>query len=162
MVQNNDKTKSPTTTDFESFFDELVGNLRYDEQMLRIGTLDEEKVNFYEAAVLGNQEFIFKQMKQGSSIYFISKMMPYYLNELIKSGSFPKKLALEMSDNRILVWAEIKENDEAMENALILSESKTNAKFSEFGFSISSTIVEDCDNLKIPSHYKEIPITPHA
>lgn len=162
MVQSNDKTKSPTSTDFENFFNELVVNLRYDEQMLKIGSLDEQKANFYEAAMLGKQEEIFKQMKEGSSIYFISKMMPYYLNDLIKSGSFPKKLALEMSDNKILVWAEIKEDDEAMENALILSEAKTNAEFSKYGFSISSTIVEDCDNLQIPTHYKEVPINPNV
>jgi len=71
---------------------------------------------------------------------------------------FPQKLAFDFSDAKILVWAQIKTEDVSTEDALILSEAEANSKYSDNGFYISSTIVEECDNLPIPSHYHEVKI----
>ena len=49
-----------------------------------------------------------------------------------------------------------------MEDVLILAEAKVNAEFMDKGFGISTTIVENCDNLEIPAHYSNIPIVNKA
>jgi hypothetical protein len=70
----------------------------------------------------------------------------------------PKKLGLELSNSKVLVWAEIYDNDDETEKALILAQAKVNARYSKFGFAISSTIVEECDQLAVPNHYHNVAI----
>jgi len=81
-----------------------------------------------------------------------------YFLELMERKGVPNRLALDISDSKILVWAEIENDDDSVECALILSAAKANANFSKYGVHISSTIVEKRDNLIIPKQYKEIEI----
>lgn len=143
----------------DAWFDNMVSNLKYDKVLLDNDILEDEKKEVYNAMISGNQELISHLGRQSSSAYFIVNMVGKYLKELIKSESKPSKIALELSDSKILVWAEIIEDDEKMENALILSEAKINAEYSKYGFYISSTIVEDCDGLTVPEHYKNVAIS---
>jgi hypothetical protein len=50
------------------------------------------------------------------------------------------------------------ENDEITENAFILSEAKINQEFAQYGFYISSTLVETTDGFKVPNQYQEVTI----
>ncbi len=142
----------------QQWFDEMVTNLRYDQTLLEIDVLEENKKSIYNTLISGNQDMISHLGRQTSTAYFISKIVSDYFKELVKTKSKPKKIALELSDSKILVWAEVSEDDEVMEDGLILTEAKINAEYSKYGFHISSTIVEDCDGLPIPSHYKSVPI----
>jgi len=142
----------------QQWFDEMVTNLRYDQTLLEIDVLEENKKSIYNTLISGNQDMISHLGRQASTAYFISKIVSDYFKELVKTKSKPKKIALELSDSKILVWAEVSEDDEVMEDGLILTEAKINAEYSKYGFHISSTIVEDCDGLPIPSHYKSVPI----
>ena len=56
----------------------------------------------------------------------------------------------------VLVWAEINDDDEQMEDKLILSEAKINAKYHLYGFDMESTIVETSDKLPVPNHYRSL------
>ena len=107
-----------------------------------------------------NQDFdaTNKILRVQSTGYFIAKIVNCYLNELYSHKFFPQKLAFDFSDAKILVWAQIPSDNEDFENALILAEAEANAKYADNGFYISSTIVEDGDNLPIPPHYREIKI----
>lgn len=143
----------------KNWFDEMVAHLRYDEQLFHNDIMDDDKKEFYNVMMDGNVEAMSSIVRNQSSTYFITRLIKDYFKELISSKKTPKRIAVELSDSKVLVWAEIYSNDEEMENALILSQAKINAQYSKFGFNISSTIVEDCDNLQIPNHYKSIPIT---
>ena len=59
-----------------------------------------------------------------------------------------------LSNSKLLVWSEIEDNDEDMEDALLIAEAKVNGKYQKDGFYINSTIVEKSDNLSIPNHYQ--------
>ena len=142
----------------EQWFDEMVANLRYDQVLLENEIIGENKKKIYDTLISGNQDGIHHLARQASSAFFISNIVANYFKELVKTESKPKKLALELSDSKILVWAEVIEDDEVMENGLILTEAKINAEFSQYGFHISSTIVEDSDGLEVPSHYKNVSI----
>lgn len=154
--KSNNTVNKPDGVD--AWFDDMVANLRYDQTLLEIDVLEDEKKNVYNAMISGNQEILHSLARETSSAYFILNMVSKYFKELIKSKRKPNKLALELSDSKILVWAEILEDDELMENALILAEAKINADYSKYGFNISSTIVEDCDGLDVPTHYKNVAI----
>jgi hypothetical protein len=66
---------------------------------------------------------------------------------------------MDISTDKVLVWAEIKENDEDSELILIRVESIVNGKFgNETGINLDSIIVEDCDGLTIPLHYNTVSI----
>lgn len=156
VAQNLDKTVS--SENVEAWFDGMVANLRYDQALLENDILEKSKLETYKVLMSGDHEKMFYLGRETSSMYFITNMVENYFKELVKAQSEPSKIALELSDSKILVWAEIKDGDETMEDALILAEAKTNAYYSKYGFHISSTIVEDSDCLEIPKHYKSIPI----
>lgn len=144
---NNNATK---------WFDDMVVNLRFDEQLYQNDILDPKKKNFYDQMMSGNAEAMSIMARDMSNTYFISNLLNDYIAELVLTKKTPKKLGLELSNSKILVWAEIYNDDEATENALILSQAKLNSIYSKFGFHISSTIVEECDNLDLPNHYKKV------
>ena|SRR5690554_4762250 len=158
MVSENTHTNQFQVNDREAWFDNMVANLRYDQTLIENDILEEEKKKIYDAMISGDHNFMHSYARQSSSAFFITNMVEAYLKEIIKSKSKPKNLALELSNSKILVWAEIKEDDDLMEDALILAEARINAYFSKYGFHISSTIVEDADSLEVPSHYKKIAI----
>lgn len=158
QIESSNIIPNPVNTP-NNWFDEMVANLRYDEQLFNNDIMEKEQKQFYQSMIDGNTEDIVSTVREKSSSYFIGRLVNDYFKELISSKKHPKKLAIELSDSKILIWAEIFSNDEEMENALILSQAKTNAIYSKFGFHVSSTIVDDCDNFEVPSHYKNIPIS---
>lgn len=140
----------------KEWFDDMVVNLRFDEQLFNNDILDPTKKNVYDQLINGNIQNMSIMARNMSTTYFISSLLNDYISVLVSNKKMPKKLGLDLSNSKILVWAEIFDNDDEAENNLILSQAKLNSKYSEFGFHISSTIVEECDNLELPSHYKKV------
>jgi len=157
----NNNISDTSADNANNFFDEMVSKLRYDEQLFINDIMPEKERTFYSKVMSGDIENITLQMRETTSQYFIANLLGTYLQDLLSSKKYPKKIAFELSDSNILVWAEIYNEDDTMENALILSQAKANAHFSKFGFHISTTIVDECDGLPVPSHYKTIPVTTH-
>lgn len=148
--------KSTSTEKVKDWFDELINMLRTDQIMLETKTAPEKTNALYNTFIFGNEAEIVESTRAASSLYFIKNLVFDYLKELKAYNRSPIKLALDLSDAKILVWAEIDEDDEETEDALILAEAKANAKYYKHGFHISSTIVEACDRLSVPPHYKSI------
>ena len=158
MVSDNLHNITSHTKDTDAWFDKMVANLRYDQTLIDNDILEEDKKKVYDALISGDHDFMHNYARQASSAFFITNMVEAYFKELIQSKRKPSKIALELSNSKILVWAEIVENDELMEDVLILAEAKINAYFSKYGFHISSTIVEDSDSLVVPEHYRNVAI----
>jgi len=138
----------------EKWFDDLVSQLRSDQIQLDASVASKEKQSFYKMMMSANQDDIFMFGRQTSSRYFIEHMLVEYLNELNSLNCSPRKLAFHHSNSKILVWAEIEDNDDHTEDQLLIAESKINAKYHCNGFHISSTILENCDSFTIPPHYQ--------
>jgi len=119
----------------------MVSNLRVD-QLLQADVLERQKKEVYEAMIMGNQDFMRKYARKTSSAFFIKYLVDSYFIELGEGKARPNRVALELSNSKVLVWAEIENDDELTEDALILSAAKVNYAFSTFGFHISTTIVE--------------------
>jgi len=86
-------------------------------------------------------------------MFFIKKMLYSFITFLKESDVKFSKMALDLSDSKILAWLELFDDDEKSEDNLIISEAKVNAEFEKYGFKISTTYVEESDKLNIPPHY---------
>lgn len=153
--------KQTTYTDLEhvkreQWFDDLVADIRKDQVMLETGTASEETQKRYATVMSGNMDQLASDVRASSTIFFIESMVRYYIQQLKKRGKKPLKLALDFSNAKVMVWAEIMDDDEDTEDALLLSEASTNAYFHEHGFHIASTIVEQSDKMTIPPHYQVV------
>jgi len=137
----------------ENCFEELVASLRADQLMMETNTATKEKKAFYETMMKGSITDWSSEARKMSTKHFITLLLNDYFLALNEYNKDSIKIALDLSDAKVLVWAEIKNNDESAEDALLLSEAKVNAKYAQYGFHITSTIVEKSDCLSVPNHY---------
>lgn len=137
----------------DDWFERMLNSLQVDYLQLQTDTADEEKKRMYDIMINGKYSEMFSDMRRTSSQFFIEQLIKEYLNELKKRQVTPKQIAFDLSDAKVLVWTEINDSDENSEDGLILAEAKINAKYSKYGFHISSTIVENSDNISVPPHY---------
>jgi hypothetical protein len=137
---------------FGVWFDEFVATLRSHQMQLETDTASKELKAFYNSLFSGNMDAILKANKQASQEFFVKRMIVDYLEKLNKN--LPKKLAFDFNDSEVLVWAEVGQDNEEMERRLILTEAAVNAQYYEYGFSMTSTIIESEDNMAVPNHYK--------
>src|SRR5690606_21881805 len=154
MLEKNSHIENQQDTN--QWFDDMVSNLRVDQLLLQADVLEKHKKEVYEAMLLGDHDFMHNYARKTSSAFFIKNLIDSYFIELVERKAIPNRLALELSNSKVLVWAEIDNDDDKTEDALILTAAKVNNEFSKYGFHISSTIVEEDDNLNIPKHYKEV------
>lgn len=136
----------------EKWFDELISGLRAHQLQLETGIASSELLSIYNKLIGGNSDQVVHLSKNLSQQYFVGKIIYEYL-QLLKDKK-PRKLAFDFDDSEVLVWAEIEDNDEAFEKELILIEAKINAKYHQYGYDMSTTIVEISDQLSIPNHYR--------
>ena len=140
----------------DNWFSEMIDHLKVDHFMLKTKTAPKEKADLYDAFINKNDDKIVSQLRSISSQHYIKALVYDYINELKSSNKTPIKLALGISDSKILVWSEIEDNDDTMEDILLLTEAKINGKYYSNGFYINSTIIEKSDNIPVPPHYQPI------
>lgn len=159
-VANNKKDLSTNSelsqADLDNWFETFIGYLKADHFILTSGVASEDKRNMYKALIFNDEIELAKNTRKMSTKLFIKSLVKDYLTELSVQKNLPLKLAFGLSDSKILVWSEIEDNNEQMEDALLIAEAKVNGKYHNQGFYINSTIIEKSDNLSIPPHYQKI------
>lgn len=153
---NQDAKNQEQETKIDAWFSDVIDHIKVDHFMISTDTAPAEKKEFYTNLIHGNTEVIMGNLRDGSSQYFIARILGDYINALKATNNLPLKLAMGLSDSKILVWAEINDDDDAMEDALLIAEAKVNGKYVKNGFFINSTIIEKSDNLPIPPHYQTL------
>ncbi|MEP3387733.1 MAG: hypothetical protein ABJO02_06080 [Reichenbachiella sp.] len=153
-VAENSAIQNPSKQD--QWFESLISSIKVDQLQIQTNTATEEKSRMYNNFIEGKHSEMFSDMRNISSQYFIEELVKEYISELTTRNVSTSQLAFDLSDAKVLVWAEIEDFDEESEDGLILAEAKTNAKFSNYGFHISSTIIEKGDKLTVPPHYSSV------
>lgn len=140
------------------WFNNLIDTIKSHQLMIETNVASKEIKNIYEPFINADDDEIHRSSRKITSKYFIQKLVIEYINEVTErmQGTNPNKLALQLSDSQILVWAEIKDDDEKAEDSLLLAEAKINAMFREVGFHLSSTILEESDNYPIPEQFSRV------
>jgi hypothetical protein len=108
----------------QKWFDDLVSSIRVDQLELETNTASAEKERIYNNFISGNHIETMTEMRSITSKAFIQELVFFYLKELKQRAVQPEKLAFVLSDAKILVWAEIKDNDDSSEDHLLLAEAK--------------------------------------
>lgn len=145
-----------SSEEMNQWFSDLIDDIKTDHFLLETDVASAQKKEFYHALINKDDAKVMTNIRKGSSQYFIKELLLAYVNEVSSSGKKPLQLALGISDSKILVWAEIEDGDEAMEDILLLSEAKVNGQYSSLGFYINSTIIEHSDRIPVPPHYQSI------
>jgi len=135
----------------EGWFDEFITTLRTHQVQLETNTANAELKKFYETIFGGNADELAHLGKTGALKYFVPRIIVDYLNLI--SAKRPLRLAFDFNDSEVLVWAEIPDNDEQLERALLIAEAHINSKYHNYGFDMETTIVEAGDSLDVPNHY---------
>ncbi len=141
-----------TSPAIETWFDEMIATLRVHQLTLQTNTAQEEVRSFYDTVINGSKTQLAFLSKEIAHQNFIPQIIIDYLS--LVGNNMPLKLAFDISGSEILVWAEIEDDNYAMEHKLIMSEAKVNAKYHEFGYDLTSMIVEQGESLNIPNHYR--------
>lgn len=148
MQQVSNKSQSQ----IEHWFDDFIATLRTHQVQLETNTATQEIKSMYDALIGEDPDEIYKHSKLIVQKHFVGKIIFEYLKLL--GQDLPNKLAFDFDDARILVWAEV--DNEEMENELFIAEAKINSRFKEYGYGMSTTVVEKEDNLSIPPHYRSV------
>jgi hypothetical protein len=138
------------------WFEEFIHHVTTDKDFLKMGLASDDTKQFYDKLIFGGTTSMMSEMRQKSTEYFIGKLVFDYLKEINAAKATPEKLLVDYNDSQILVWAEVREDDEVTERALFKAEAKANAKNYAHGFYISSTILETSDQVPPPPHYQNI------
>ena len=147
-------TQVVTTDDISTWFNNLIELFKEDFKQIKLGIAEPEKTDFYEAAMNNDYTKLSQMTRDMSNRHFIQLITKSYISELKSNKCSFSVLAFDLNNDEILVWAVIDDNDEASEDLLWLTEAKINAQFHQYGFTISTTIIEKSDNIDVPSHYK--------
>lgn len=155
-LQINEATLPFSAEKMSKWFTGIVGRLEADHFMLKENVASEDTTQHYAPFINEDEDQIYTSSKMASSIYFIKKMLNDYINELQNRNVKLNQLALDLSRSKILVWAEVADDDENAINQLILAEAKTNSNCYNTGFDIATTVVEASDMIAVPPHYNPI------
>lgn len=145
-----------STAELDSWFENFIDVVKADHFIMSSGVAPEETRNMYKALILNDEIELAKNSRKMSTMIFIKSLVKDYVTELTSQQNLPLKLALGLSDSKILVWSEINDDDEKTEDALLIAEAKVNGKYHDQGFYVNSTIIEKSDNLNVPPHYQKI------
>lgn len=137
-----------------AWFDEFIASIKTHELMLETNVASPELTKMYATFMGGDQKEMAALSKINADKYFIKSIVFEYIKSIPEF--LPKKLAFDLDDSEVLVWAEIKDDDEDTENGLLIVEAKINSVYHEFGYDVTTTIVEERDCLAVPSHYSAI------
>lgn len=135
------------------WFNGFIAQLREHQAQIKDRTISNPLKAFYNTFLVGNTNEIVHQAKQLSQAHFVPTILAKYI-DLIQESKQPEQLAFAYTDNEILVWAELEDDDWTTEQSLILAEAQTNAEFHKYGYDITTTFVETSDALPIPNHYQ--------
>lgn len=142
--------------DYASWFEGFIVNLKTDQLTLETGVASEEKQKMYHTLMSNDIDKMVADTHAFSRKALIIKMMEFYIQKLNSHDVIPNKMAAYLSGNKVMIWVEINEDDEALEDFLIMTQAKVNAKYHKHGCEISTMIVEDCDNIEVPSQYQNM------
>lgn len=153
MVQDKSTVSSSSPNMEKDWFAKAINSLKVDQLTFQTDIMEPDKKELYTHLISENYIEVSRKSIELSSQLIIVEMIGKYFSELGSGFSKLRSLSLHPSDKKLLVWAEINDNDEETEDVLLLLEAKINALFSNYKFRVLTTIVEAMDSLSAPTDY---------
>jgi hypothetical protein len=142
----------------EQWFSGLFHALETDKLMLETNTASGKTREMYDALMSDDILTMGVLAKEAFNRTLTKKALIDFIGQIRKCDYKPKKIAFDMAESSLLVWAVVADDDFDAEKALYLMQAALNADFKKADYRINTTVVEVSDHLEIPSHYREFPL----
>lgn len=153
---NQEQNIKKQTSQYEPWFDNFVAEIRSHEIQLETDTAPTHMKDFYQSVISGDISSIIKSTRESSTQYFVKNLVGEFLKEFSQRRTNALEVAISYSDSEVRIWTEINDNDSENEERLFKAEAVVNAKYYQYGFHLSLTIVEKSDNISVPPHFETI------
>gem|GEM_PF-952050 len=144
------------TGQYEPWFNEFVASIRSHQVQLESGIAPDHMKEFYNSVISGDLFHALKTTRGSTTEFFVKNIVRQFVDDYIAKKINAIVVALSHSDSEVRIWAVTDDNDYATENMLFDSEASINAKFHQYGFYFSVTIVEASDGIAVPSNFQII------
>ena len=141
---------------FAEFIAEIVHSIKSDKLMLETNTAPEQTKKVYDGLRNNDPLPIIHMARRESSKFFIGNLVTDFIRELNSNEVSPVNIALSYSNSHVLVWIEINDDDDVMEDKILISEAKINALYHKYGYNLNATIIERSDKIPVPPHFKKL------
>jgi hypothetical protein len=136
-----------------NWFSEFIHELNTKKFLYENRAMSHEETRMYDF-MAANQTNAMLMARTGSHMYFVKNLVVDFIKELRTIEI--NKIAIDLSGSEVLVWIVIADSRDDIERKIILAEARINAKYSPYDYRVDTMIVEDSDNLEIPTHYIEL------
>jgi len=148
-----------TTTQQESGFDQIIEQvvafLKGEELEIAAGIAPIQKQEMWEQLFKGNLLPMLKlHQTQHNAVLGAQLAITFLRNLTSDHKATPLKLAVSQKNNKVYVWAEIKDHDEPMFESILTSILDANFEHRDSGLTLSPMIVEQREMIPVPPHYK--------
>lgn len=142
-------------TGFDYFIDQVAAYIKGEELEITAGVAPTQKKEIWEQILKGNYLPMLKvNQNNNNEILGVQIALSFIQNLKAIHKSKPHKLALSQKNNKVYIWAEIADGDDETMEAILASVIDANFEHRDSGISLSPMIVEQSDNLSVPSHFK--------
>ncbi len=148
--------ESNSTVTITNFLNELQHLITTDKMLIEGNVMDEKTVDTYLKLASGEVEKVLEINKDAYLKYLFTNLAKDYIDGLKSMSDKPLKLAINFNNSEMLIWVEIKDDNEKLEDDFLLLQARLNAKYSSKGANVKTTIVEKSDYLAIPPQYSRI------
>lgn len=140
---------------FEYTIQKINEALQGGKHLLAKGNTSGEMRDFYKSWMERDSLKMSINTKELRTQKYICLLMVFEYVDLLRALHLSlRKLALDVSGNKVLAWIEIQDNDQKTERTLLEVETKINAQFfADTKIFLDSMIVEQSDSLEVPPHY---------
>ena len=137
----------------DRWFDDVVAQLRVDQLQLQTDTASEAKRAHYDLLVGGDADALLLRQQEQVTQHFVTRLLVSFVVKLRPHLPRIRAVAATSNDAEVLLWIELREEDELLEDQLTMIEAEVNAEFHDRGYDADLMIVEREDALPIPEHY---------
>jgi len=142
-------------TGFDYFIDQVAAYIKGEELEITAGVAPTQKKEIWEQIFKGNYLPMLKvNQNNNNEILGVQMALSFIQNLNETRKTMPKKLALSQKHNKVYIWAEIADGDDEMMESILAAVIDANFEHRDSGMSLSPMIVEQSDNLTVPSHFK--------
>ncbi|MBL7811947.1 MAG: hypothetical protein JNL57_06950 [Bacteroidetes bacterium] len=140
---------------FDQIIDQVVAYVKGEELEISSGVAPRHKQEIWEQLFKGNLLPMLKlQQNQNNEVLGAQLAIGFLRRLVLEYKTTPQKLALSQKNNKVYVWAEIQDDDEASMDAILAATIDTNFEHRDSGLTLSPMIVEQREMIPVPPHYK--------
>lgn len=162
IPEKNDIVDNSTATSVadekaHEFFSDMVTKLNVTEFLYNNKGLSDQEYRMWTAAINKNLEPMMLANRVATNVACANKAFEEFMLALRAEKDVKlRKLAVDISRSKLLVWAEVEDDDDSSMRSVLYADSVANLKMEDLGFSVSATVVEKSDCVPVPSHYVKV------